>query len=123
MTSKSSTFYNPIFDDRNLKGIEDTAESLRTIDEIGKAKQKSNQFFYIFIFSFILACVMCGLMVYSFYQLKVAESKPSGHCPYFTNPNPQDTSGKDTGQYDTKFSINNDTGHTFKLDPNPYSSN
>ena len=121
MTSKSSTFYNPIFDGPNLANIENTAESLRTIDESGKAKQKSNQFFYIFIFSFILACVMCGLMVYSFYQLKVAESKPSGHCPYFTNPNPG--TREDKGQYDTKFSINNDTGHAFKLDPNPYSSN
>ena len=113
MTSNPST--------SNVSNIVKLGESLEKAGQSTQKEEKSNQFFYIFIFSFILACVMCGLMVYSFYQLKVAESKPSGHCPYFTNPNPG--SGKDTGQYDTKFSINNDTGHAFKLDPNPYSSN
>lgn len=117
----SNTYINPIFDgNQGLANIEKTAQSLRSINKMGKAKKKSNQFFYIFVFSFILAGVMCGLMVYSFSQLKVAESKPSAHCPYFTNPNPPKNSDGGIADYNTKALINN-TG--FKLDPNPYSAN
>jgi len=98
------------------------ASGIINSEENQKKSAKNTQFRNVFILTFVLAGVMCGLMLYSFYQLKIAESKPSGHCPYFTNPNPEgndSTGGTSTSEskYQTHVLVG---GRSLPLDPNPY---
>ena len=104
-------------------GVIDQGVEIENSVENQKKSAKNTQFRNVFILTFVLAGVMCGLMLYSFSQLKIAESKASGHCPYFTNPNPEgnDSSGGTStseSKYQTHALIG---GRRLPLDPNPYS--